>query len=135
VTNDALRGWARTSLCGDILALLDASGRNVHGMVDASALLLRVPKGTQLLAADAYKFLQPSFRTYVDVAARLHLSEITLYFGDDASFRTTIWQKASLWLIRCTRCALLVQSAGCAIGPSADADSRQDAGALRRSGT
>jgi hypothetical protein len=43
VTNDALRGWARTSLCGDILALLDASGRNVHGMVDASALLLRVP--------------------------------------------------------------------------------------------
>src|ERR1700730_14217183 len=84
---------------------------------------LRVQRHLQLL------------NTYVNVAARLHLLEIILYFGDDASFRTTIWQKASLWLIRCTRCALLVQSAGCAIGPSADADSRQDAGALRRSGT
>ena len=32
---------------------------------------------------------EPGSRTYVDVAAGLHLSEIISYFGDHASFRTT----------------------------------------------
>ena len=58
-----------------------------------------------------------------------------IIYGVDRQFRTTIGQNARLWLTLCTRCALLVQPAKCPIGRCADADSRLDAGALRRRGT
>ena len=65
----------------------------------------------------------------------LRSGNILKKFNNYGPFRTTIRQNASLWLIGCTRCALLAHSAEYPIGSCADADSRQDAEALRRLGT
>jgi tRNA splicing ligase len=77
----------------------------------------------------------PEDEQHVEFTAMLRSGNMFKKFNIHGPFRTTIRQNACLWLIRCTRCALLAQSAKYQIGPCADVDSRQDAGALRQLGT